>query len=912
MAIDDIESPSLDWFLDPKPVRHYPYTKSPASFDEKFLILHSSGSTGMPKCINFTHRTLAALDSVHNLTLETARQPQLLSMASGPLFNPFPMFHASGLIINLAFSIFYDHKLILPGPGQLKVETLTDAIRHVHIDVLLAPPSLLEDLSLDPEALSILDKVKDVAYGGGPISDERVSILAKHAHLIPLIASTEVGMYPMMAHGSEDYNWFSFPPELKGIEFRKTVSDLYEMFFVRDTETDNYHATWVNFSDLQEYSTKDLFIKHPKKAGLWKHAGRIDDVLVLSNGEKVVAPPLENILIGAPEVQGALIFGQGQNEIGALLELSVLASSLTPNDIFQRLEAYIVKGNKIMPKFANLSSDRLVFIKPEKPMLRAGKGSIIRSRTIDLYEDEITELYQEAGLGGHQIFPLLKTDASSTTQSLIKIYSQIMDLESITEDMDVFHNGFDSLGVLKAVRMIKGSLQAELKDSKTSDRITPSLLYSHPTIRSLTQALRQLDDRSNDSEIQSDGVDSIEMILQRNIQKIPDRILKRPNPVSSGVCVVLTGSTGSLGSYILDTLISFGQVSKIYALNRSQDGITRQHSANQLRGLSIDFSKVTFLRTDLSHAKLGLAEKDYEMIKESAHLIIHNQWQVDFNLTLSSFEPHIDGVSNLIDLSINSPLQPIIFFTSSIGAAGSYLKVHPDESDIPETIFEDHSVPSPIGYAQSKYIAERLLDAASKKTGIPTIVARIGQIAGPVLKPHGAWNKQEWFPSLAIASAHLKMIPSDLGPVSMVDWLPVDILADILLELANANLNRISIKRSNGSIVYNVSNTKIVLWSELIPTMLRYMPEGTQTVSMSDWIKALQAATVKFSPINVDLSAIKLMDFYESLCQDGEPGVMGRMKIQNSFESTRMQQMEPIRSEWLESWLENWELPRTS
>lgn len=117
-------------------------------------------------------------------------------------------------------------------------------------------------------------------------------------------------------------------------------------------------------------------------------------------------------------------------------------------------------------------------------MVRAGKGTIIRSHTIDLYEDEIDELYKESILDRTQIFPLLQIGATTTSRSLIKICSQIMDTECITEVMDVFQHGFDSLGVLKVVCIIKSSLQAESKHSKISDLITPSLLYPNPTIRS--------------------------------------------------------------------------------------------------------------------------------------------------------------------------------------------------------------------------------------------------------------------------------------------------------------------------------------------------------------------------------------------------------------------------------------------
>jgi nucleoside-diphosphate-sugar epimerase len=53
------------------------------------------------------------------------------------------------------------------------------------------------------------------------------------------------------------------------------------------------------------------------------------------------------------------------------------------------------------------------------------------------------------------------------------------------------------------------------------------------------------------------------------------------------------------------------------------------------------------------------------------------------------------------------------------------------------------------GYSQSKWITERLLHAAGKKTGVSSAVLRIGQVAGPVDEGvRGVWNKVEWLPSV--------------------------------------------------------------------------------------------------------------------------------------------------------------------
>lgn len=48
--------------------------------------------------------------------------------------------------------------------------------------------------------------------------------------------------------------------------------------------------------------------------------GRVDDVITLGSGEKIVPLAQENFLATRPTVQGAIMFGRGKSEPGILLE----------------------------------------------------------------------------------------------------------------------------------------------------------------------------------------------------------------------------------------------------------------------------------------------------------------------------------------------------------------------------------------------------------------------------------------------------------------------------------------------------------------------------------------------------------------------------------------------------------------
>ena len=122
--------------------------------------------------------------------------------------------------------------------------------------------------------------------------------------------------------------------------------------------------------------------------------------------------------------------------------------------------------------------------------------------------------------------------------------------------------------------------------------------------------------------------------------------------------------------------------------------------------------------------------------------MLDNQWQVDFNLSLDCFGPHIAGVRDLIELPSESFRKPPILFTPGILAVSNWSEKHPGKK-VPEPAFHDFSIPTSIGYAESKNVAERMLEAAADHLGVSSAIYRVGQVAGSVEKG-GVWSKQEW------------------------------------------------------------------------------------------------------------------------------------------------------------------------
>lgn len=105
---------------------------------------------------------------------------------------------------------------------------------------------------------------------------------------------------------AEDSQYMHFLP-CNGFEYRHQGAGLYEQVQVRDPKYEKFQGYLQTYPDVDEYGTKDLYAKHPTKENLWVYRGRADDVIVLSNGEKVNPVDAETEINDHPAVKSALI-----------------------------------------------------------------------------------------------------------------------------------------------------------------------------------------------------------------------------------------------------------------------------------------------------------------------------------------------------------------------------------------------------------------------------------------------------------------------------------------------------------------------------------------------------------------------------------------------------------------------------
>ncbi|QRW17427.1 AMP binding enzyme [Rhizoctonia solani] len=311
-----IDLPSLDQVLPDlgragREPKHKPFPPlKTISGDTIISILHSSGSTGMPRPVKFHLEGLFKNLITQSIGRVYARE----GVRSGTM--ALPTFHAMGMFFQIFGPIYAGCTQVLFAPSHvpvvptsnltIKVATATNCSHIVCI------PAFLEMWSQEEAALAYLRQMKCVVsifelnlqivetqdtqlFGGGPLADAIGNKVADQGvRFRSCYGATELGLVTEASEIDDfnDWNYVQFSPQVD-VRFipQNNGDNLFELAFV---VSDDYKPFELNFEidGRPAYKTKDLVIRHPHKPDLWKVVGRLDDQIILLNGEKTNPGPI--------------------------------------------------------------------------------------------------------------------------------------------------------------------------------------------------------------------------------------------------------------------------------------------------------------------------------------------------------------------------------------------------------------------------------------------------------------------------------------------------------------------------------------------------------------------------------------------------------------------------------------------
>lgn len=278
----------------------------------------------------------------------------------------------------------------------------------------------------------------------------------------------------------------------------------------------------------------------------------------------------------------------------------------------------------------------------------------------------------------------------------------------------------------------------------------------------------------------------------------------------------------------------------------------------------------------------------------------------------SNFDTHVRGVSSLLQFVSTAKKHPRLVCISTLAA------VLRSKDRVPELVVDDHDAPESNGYAQSKWMGEQLVEAAAESHTLAQrpMIIRMGQIAGPL--PHievksgsgSIRDTKQTTPSLVLSSKVLRSLPESPGEKTKLRWIPVDVCASIVLELAG---RRDEANERQSAIVYIITNMAKadaeVTWTNDILSLVKqrlYRQSQTQpveTVSLQEWVSRMLA----YGPTS-DNPAFKLVKFFEDLATSDEHAGLGGIIDTGKATATSQtfRELGPVKRKWREYWMNGW------
>ena len=506
----------------------------------------------------------------------------------------------------------------------------------------------------------------------------------------------------------------------------------------------------------------------------------MDDVIVLSNGEKFNPVSMEKIMEGHPLVSRALVVGQSRFQSALIVEPNwrLWSADRPAKDLVEQIWPVVQEANHSCPAHGRVMKDKIAMSSKDKPFIVTPKGTVQRRHVNADYKVEIDQIYANADQQESQYGTLQSSNPVHVEEFVHSVVCRVADVPEFAKQADFYTVGLDSLQTLEMSTALQRAVRSGYPDSDYA-AVTPQKVYANSTIEQLTRLVCSV--VHGEQQVGIPRREKIDGLVQKYTESIPQRTLDTVEKLEEHV-VILTGSTGSFGNYLLGDLLKDSSVVKVYCLNRS-DAKERQIKSFKEKGLDhgeLTSGRVEFLKVAFGAEKFGLSDDKYEEMLKSVDTVIHNAWRVDFNITVDSFEdPHIKGLRHLIDFGLYSCHHAHIHFVSSVSTIGNW-----DTSlgpAVPEIPLDDCAVALQQGYGESKHVSERICLAAAKKAGLPVTIHRVGQIAGPMSR-QGQWNKQEWVPSAITTSISMGKVPITMGEWR-VDWIPVVCLFFFFLKI---------------------------------------------------------------------------------------------------------------------------------
>lgn len=775
-------------------IARYPFISPPSTvtLDHLAYIIYTSGSTGQPKGVMISHRSFANFIRAAQCTYELTSYDRILQFASSSfdaaVEEIFPSLLQGATLVLRTDDMLVSYARFWQAchDWQLTVLDLPTAVWHQLTDALAVSPVHL------PDCLRL------VIIGGEKASPERLDFWRQYVpssiRLVNSYGPTETTVVATVYDLSEAQ--FSRDDEAQDIQTNQNQTgvpigrpldnvqiyvlnsrlqpvpigvpgELYigglgiaRGYFNRPELTAERFLPHLFSSEpgARLYRTGDRVRYLPD--GTLEYLDRVDYQVKL-RGFRIELGEIEATIAQHPAIQTAIV--QCHDDKGQ----AYLVAYIVPIADAKELIAPQVLKQWLQQRLPNYMIPTIILALDALPLTSSGKVDRQSLPSPQLTSDQ-------------QSFVAPRT---ATEEQLTQLWAEVLKLERVSCNDNFFDLGGHSLLITQLLSQIQALFQVD---------ISLQALFNAPTVATLAQVIDRALHPNLRDDVQGKETkhpDESSSTLDLRAEAILDPALldllfhSKPNShlATEPRQIFLTGATGFLGAFLLFELLQQPHA-VIHCLVRATDPIAGYNTIqNRLESYQLwqdSFqSKIIPVVGDLAQPLLGLSNPEFHTLAYQIDRIYHNGAWVNHTLPYAQLKSaNVLGTQEVLRLACLGQIKPVHFIsTTSVFSPPTQEDVHiVCESDR----LEAYPLPAN-GYAQSKWVAERLVHQAGER-GLPVTIYRPGRISGH--SQTGAFNANDFLYRLIIGCIQLGYAPiADLE----LDLIPVDYVSQAIIYLSN-------------------------------------------------------------------------------------------------------------------------------
>ena len=294
----------------------------------------------------------------------------------------------------LKWTTFLDMVLVIAPPMNNTANQTVQVLQESKAEGAVMVPSQITDVFRTLSGLETLRRLGYLYFAGAPLSKVVADKLVGYVKVQPAMGTTEAGAYWIEIRNEDDWDYYQFRAG-NGMVMLPRTDTLCELVFKRQSQFARWQQIFHLHPHLDEFSTKDLWARHPTRPNLWRYSGRADDLVNLAHGESLYATPLETVVQEHPDIQTVIIGGEGRKRPFVMIEFGE-KTSVSEKSKEAKLESiwpYIEQANGKCADVVKISREHVLFTNPAQPLPRTVKNTVLRTSAIALYESEIDSLY---------------------------------------------------------------------------------------------------------------------------------------------------------------------------------------------------------------------------------------------------------------------------------------------------------------------------------------------------------------------------------------------------------------------------------------------------------------------------------------------------------------------------------------